>query len=44
MAKEEERKKTKECPDWQDPQLLEDIKVTETPCISHIFHQNIVPC
>ncbi|PNF21513.1 UV-stimulated scaffold protein A [Cryptotermes secundus] len=25
LAKEEE-KKTKECPDWQDPQLLEDIK------------------
>jgi hypothetical protein len=36
MAKEEE-KKTKECPDWQDPQLLEDIKVTEIPCISHIL-------
>jgi hypothetical protein len=30
MAKEE-KEKTKECPDWQDPQLLEDIKVTETP-------------
>jgi hypothetical protein len=26
MAKVEEEK-TQECPDWQDPQLLEDIKV-----------------
>jgi len=32
-----EAEKSKQCPDWQDPQLLEDIKVTETH-ISHILH------
>jgi hypothetical protein len=29
-----EAEESKQCPDWQDPQLLEDIKVTET----HIYH------
>jgi hypothetical protein len=35
VSKEIEEK-SKECPDWQDPQLLEDIKVTKTH-ISHIL-------
>jgi hypothetical protein len=34
MAKVEEEK-TKECPDWQDPQLLEDIKVKHLAYLMH---------